>query len=117
MKKLTETTTAVDWNRNGIFGEKHVRADVNDGYSAAYRDTVVLPRTAGAVALASFGKSLAVVYPDFAKSNEYEKYELAKLSPEKPGILKIILGAIGIQGRGSQVLGAMLGEPTPMVPP
>lgn len=89
LKKLTETTTAVDWNRNGIFGENHVRADVNDGYSAAYRDTVVLPRTAGAVALASMGTSLAVVYPDFAKKEEYEKYELAKLSPEKPGVLKL----------------------------
>ncbi len=112
LKKLTETTTAVDWNRNGIFGEKHVRADVNDGYSAAYRDTVVLPRTAGAVALASFGKSLAVVYPDFAKSNEYEKYELAKLSPERPGILKIQVIANRKPSSLQSLADGVTGDPT-----
>ena len=90
LKKLTETTTAVDWNRNGIFGENHVRADVNDGYSAAYRDNVrVTGRTAGAVALASMGKSLAVVFPDFAKATAYDKYEQAMLSPDKPGDLDV----------------------------
>ena len=89
MKMLTDTTTAIDWNRNGIFGENHVRADVNDGYSAAYRDTLTLGRTAGAVALASMGKSLAVVFPDFAKSEDYDKYEQAMLTPEKPGNLKV----------------------------
>jgi hypothetical protein len=89
LKKLSETTTAIDWNRNGIFGENHVRADVNDGYSAAYRDTIALGRTAGAASLASMGKSLAVVFPDFPKAEGYDKYEAAMLSPEKPGNLKV----------------------------
>ncbi len=35
-------TTLIDWNWNGIFGERHVRADVNYAYStnAGLRDTV-----------------------------------------------------------------------------
>ena len=89
MKKLTETTTAIDWNRNGIFGENHVRADVNDGYSAAYRDVVTVGRTAGAVTLASMGKGLAAIFPDFPTAEGYDKYEQAMLSPEKPGNLKV----------------------------
>lgn len=91
LKKLTETTTAVDWNRNGIFGEKHVRADVNDGYSAAYRDTIVLPRAAGAASLASMGKSLAVVYPAFGQPTDFEKYELAMPSVAKPAALHAVV--------------------------
>jgi hypothetical protein len=89
MKKLTDTTTAIDWNRNGIFGENHVKADVNDGYSAAYRDTIALGRTAGAASLASMGKSLAVVFTDFPHAENYDKYEQAMLSPDKPGNLKV----------------------------
>jgi len=91
LKKLTETTTAVDWNRNGIFGENHVRADVNDGYSAAYRDTIVLPRAAGAASLASRGKSLAVVYPAFGQPIDYDKYELAMPSIAKPSALHAVV--------------------------
>ncbi|MEI8283025.1 MAG: M12 family metallo-peptidase, partial [Armatimonadota bacterium] len=89
LKKLTETTTAIDWNRNGIFGENHVRADVNDGYSAAYRDEIRIGKTAGAPALASMGKSLAVIFPDFQKPEGYDKFDKSGLTVEKPGNLKV----------------------------
>ncbi len=40
--KANGVTTLIDWNWNGIFGEKHVRADVNYAYSttAGRRDEV-----------------------------------------------------------------------------
>jgi len=33
--KANGTTTLIDWNWNGIFGEKHVRADINYAYSTS----------------------------------------------------------------------------------
>jgi hypothetical protein len=40
--KPNGATTLIDWNWNGIFGEKHIRADINYAYStnAGTRDTV-----------------------------------------------------------------------------
>jgi len=40
--KANGNTTLIDWNWNGIFGEKHVRADINYAYStnAGERNTV-----------------------------------------------------------------------------
>ncbi|PNA16519.1 hypothetical protein C1X78_26140, partial [Pseudomonas sp. MPR-R1B] len=41
-------TTLIDWNWNGIFGEKHIRADINYSYStnAGRRDEVGKTKTA-----------------------------------------------------------------------
>lgn len=83
--------TAIDWNRNGVFGESKVRADVNDGYAVALREGILLERTAGAASMASLGEALAVVYPDFSDPKQYEKFELASLSKEYPGSLKLLL--------------------------
>jgi hypothetical protein len=88
LKKVTDITTAVDWNRNGVFGENHVRADINDGYSAGYSHEIRLGKTAGAPSLVSLGKGLAVIFPDFASASGYEKFDKASLSPDKPGNLK-----------------------------
>ncbi len=46
--KPNGATTLIDWNWNGIFGEKHVRAEVNYSYStgAGTRDTVGKTKTA-----------------------------------------------------------------------
>ncbi|RYG26587.1 hypothetical protein EON82_02760 [bacterium] len=40
--KANGATTLIDWNWNGLFGEKHIRADINYAYSthAGTRDTV-----------------------------------------------------------------------------
>lgn len=40
--KPNGSTTLIDWNWNGVFGEKHIRADINYAYStnAGTRDTV-----------------------------------------------------------------------------
>ena len=112
MKKLTETTTAIDWNRNGIFGEIHVKADVNDGYSSAYRDEVRIGKTAGAPALAPIGKSLAVIFPDFAKPEGYDKFDKAGLSVEKPGNLKVRVITDRKPGSITHLADDVTGDPT-----
>lgn len=45
--KANGPTTLVDWNWNGVFGEKHIRADINYAYStnAGRRDDVGKTRT------------------------------------------------------------------------
>lgn len=91
VKPIDETKTAVDWNRNGIFGEKRVRADINDGYSAALRGNVRLERSAGAIAMVALGDSLAVVYPELEKAEATKGYDGHSLSKEKPGRLQVQL--------------------------
>ena len=46
--KATGDTTLIDWNWNGVFGEKHIRADINYSYStnAGRRDDVGKVQTA-----------------------------------------------------------------------
>lgn len=97
--------TAIDWNRNGVFGESKVRADVNDGYAVALREGILLERTAGAASIASLGESLAVVYPDFPDPKSYEGFELAGLNRELTGSLKLLL-----------VRGKEPGKPVEVVP-
>ncbi|MCL5103619.1 MAG: hypothetical protein M1133_05835 [Armatimonadetes bacterium] len=46
--------TLIDWNRNGIFGEEHVRACVTDGYGLWAGDPQVLDKTIFAPALVSY---------------------------------------------------------------
>jgi hypothetical protein len=91
LQKIDEQRTAVDWNRNGIFGEKHVRADINDGYSAGYGRAVGLEFAAGATTLAAMGKTLAVVYPDLMKPEDYKTYALRALDRTTTGRLQIQL--------------------------
>lgn len=95
MKALGPDKTAIDWNRNGIFGEHHVKANINDGYAIGYEDLLKLGKTAGAPALASFGNDLVVVYPSFAKDEEYKDYELGTPSKEKPAPLCLQLVRAG----------------------
>lgn len=77
--------STVDWNRNGVAGERRVRADVNDGYSVEYRALETLGHCAGAPALASSGAELMVVYPDLPEVADYGKQQPVTLSPESPG--------------------------------
>lgn len=85
VKAVTPTTCAIDWNRNGIFGESGVRADINDGYSMSYRTEVRIDRAAGAPALASLGGDLVVVYPAVRASEDAVKFDDGGLSPKHLG--------------------------------
>ncbi len=91
MQKVGDRKTAIDWNRNGVFGEKHVRADVNDGYSATYRGQVKLEFAAGATALASLGSTLVAIYPDLPKREDFKTFAHRALSQDIAGKLQVQL--------------------------
>lgn len=57
--KENGSTTLIDWNWNGVFGEKHIQADINYAYStnAGLRDTV--------------GKTMAAPWWIVAKGSAY----------------------------------------------
>jgi hypothetical protein len=73
-------TTHVDWNRNGVFGETNVRADINDGYAVTIREEHRLGKCAGAPSLVPGpGNDLIVVYPVGGRP------DLAALRVNRPG--------------------------------
>ncbi|NOU32230.1 MAG: hypothetical protein HOO96_30360 [Polyangiaceae bacterium] len=54
----------VDWNRNGIPGERGIQADINDGYAVSGSlPALELGPTSGAPVLAPVGRHLFLVYP------------------------------------------------------
>ncbi len=54
----------VDWNRNGIPGERGVQADINDGYAVSGSlPALELGPTSGAPVLTPVGRHLFLVYP------------------------------------------------------
>jgi len=82
--------TKVDWNRNGIYGEKNVRADVNDGYALELRGNSTEDLAAGSPVLVAVGDLLGVVTPVLEKEEEY-KEQIWNLSEDRPGTLKVAL--------------------------
>ncbi|MBS1710078.1 MAG: hypothetical protein JSS65_15310 [Armatimonadetes bacterium] len=69
VKKVDATQTAVDWNRNGVVGEHHVRANIDDGYSVGIRDLVKGGKATGAPAVAVVGDVLYSVQPEGGKAD------------------------------------------------
>jgi hypothetical protein len=55
--------TQVDWNRNGIFGETDISADINDGYAVGASSAIVTGAAAGGLSMAVVGARLYLVYP------------------------------------------------------
>lgn len=86
LKELGPTKTAIDWNRNGVFGERKVRADINDGYSVGLYEGIRMEKSAGAPSLVTDGRRLGMVYGTLPS---FEKYEEASLSRGKPGSLAL----------------------------
>ena len=85
--KANGETTLIDWNWNGVFGEKHVRADVNYSYSttAGRRDEV--DRTWSAPYLFTHQKSAFVLYAQH--DQKPDKNTDPSVSLEKPGWLML----------------------------
>lgn len=90
LKELAPGSTAVDWNRNGVFGESHVRADINDGYSAGTSRYIQVGKAAGAPSVVSVQGRLSVVFPELQDPKEYGSFTDASLSVAKPGKLSIV---------------------------
>lgn len=78
-------TTLIDWNWNGVFGEKHVRADINYSYSttAGRRDDVGKTQTAPWTFV--HGRSGYVAYGQNAAKPDGKSDP--SLGPDKPGAL------------------------------
>jgi hypothetical protein len=80
-------TTLVDWNRNGVFGEEHVAADINyrSGTDPGRRHPLARAHTAPAVVAHGDGEQtrLLVFYGRSPDPNAHN----VDLSPERPGAL------------------------------
>jgi hypothetical protein len=63
LKSITKNVTSVDWNRNGVHSEGHVRANINDGYSVGLSSNIKSKKIAGAPVLITDGKTLFMVAP------------------------------------------------------
>ncbi|MBX3114077.1 MAG: hypothetical protein KF836_05875 [Fimbriimonadaceae bacterium] len=83
-----EDACEIDWNRNGIFGERHVRADVNDGYSTDFRANSTLDFAAGAPCLVSIGEDLALITPTLQEGKAYDK-NIWRLGSDNPGEITV----------------------------
>jgi len=55
--------TQVDWNRNGIFGETAITADINDGDAVGAVTAIETGASAGGLSMAVVGRRLYLVYP------------------------------------------------------
>lgn len=85
--KANGDTTLIDWNWNGVFGEKHIRADINYSYStnAGRRDDVAKIQTAPWL-FAHEGRAFAL-YGDQAKLTEGSGDPT--IGPAQPGRLML----------------------------
>lgn len=84
--KANGKTTLIDWNWNGIFGEKHVRADINYAYStsAGRRDDV--GKTNSAPWTFTHGRDAFVL---FAQEGAPADNTAPSVGPNKPGWLML----------------------------
>lgn len=79
-------SASVDWNRNGIQGERSISADVNDGYALGIKDVVHAGETTGDVALAAQGDFLVAFTTQVNRANRLE-YAGAGATPAMPARL------------------------------
>lgn len=66
LQSRSSSQTDIDWNRNGVFGETNVRADINDGAAVVLThspDELHLNYTAGAPAMTAVDSYLYLIYP------------------------------------------------------
>jgi len=77
--------TLIDWNWNGIFGEKNVRADINYGYSTTAGERLTVDKTHASPYLFSYASKAWILYAKLPK--EPKPGEDPNVSVQKPGIL------------------------------
>lgn len=63
MEARGASASAIDWNRNGVLGERRVRADINDGTSVQIGPMFKSGRLTGAPALVNLFLRLVAIYP------------------------------------------------------
>lgn len=91
--------TLIDWNWNGVFGEKNISADINFGYSTTGGERNIVGKTYAAPALAALGAGkdarLMVFYGGLAQGTPVPAVEVKAKNPslatEQPGRLWVRL--------------------------
>lgn len=69
VKKVDDKNCQIDWNRNGIFGEKGYQSNINDGYAVEFRSTLKGSRATGSPALANVQGELYCTAPEGGKED------------------------------------------------
>ncbi len=112
IQALSPFSSSIDFNRNGVFSERGIRADINDGYAVQAAGRVDLEPTAGGLALATLGDSLITVSSGLPGVVNWLTYILGGLSVENPGLLRyqVYQGASAYPS-GVLVSGGVTGDP------
>lgn len=63
IRPLGARATQVDWNRNGVFGETGISADINDGDAVGAVRAIETGAAAGGLSMATVGSRLYLAYP------------------------------------------------------
>ncbi|MBE9080483.1 hypothetical protein IQ241_24915 [Romeria aff. gracilis LEGE 07310] len=79
-------SATVDWNRNGIHGERGVRADVNDGYAMGVGQFNQVGEATGDVSMAALGNIL-VAFRTVVPGVDRTEYTGSGATPDEPGLL------------------------------
>lgn len=70
VKEVDSKSCQIDWNRNGIFGEKGYQANINDGYAVEFNSGAIKgPKAAGSSSLATVDGALFCSVPVSAKAD------------------------------------------------
>lgn len=85
--KPNGNTTLIDWNWNGIFGEKDVRADINYGYSTTAGHRYTIDKAHSSPYFVENNHNVFLLYGKLDK--QPEKGENPNIDPSNPGALLI----------------------------
>jgi len=110
--KPNGATTLIDWNWNGIFGEHHVKADINSAYSTTGGRRDAIDKTESAPWVVSHNGKAYVL---FAKSDVPVPAKAdPNVGPERPGTLYIkrMVKPFQWEARQSINISVVTGDPT-----
>ncbi len=70
VKPIDDNSCQIDWNRNGIFGEKGYQSNINDGYAVEFNTPAIKgPKASGAPSLAVVQGTLFCTIPKSDKTD------------------------------------------------
>jgi hypothetical protein len=88
IQAIDRRSSQIDFNHNGIFGERGVRADINYGYAVSVKDLRRFSQSVGAVALSTWGSGLVVITQVPYAPIDWKTYTGDGLTRQWPGSLK-----------------------------
>lgn len=99
--------THVDFNRNGVFGETEIKAEINGGTALTAREQIDFEKTAGGIALATLDELLVAIHAEPPSS--WQTYDGPGPSVRSPSRLRyqiysdalepgMVLGPSGVTG-------------------